>query len=38
MLAADDLIASSIGSGTRVCRARIARFKDPDGNILHLNA
>ena len=38
MLAADDLIASSIGSGTRVRRARISRFKDPDGNVLYLNA
>lgn len=38
MLAADDLIASAIGSGTRVRRARITRFKDPDGNVLRLNA
>src|SRR5579863_3750379 len=30
ILAAEDLIASAIGSGTRVRRARIAGFKDPD--------
>jgi GntR family transcriptional regulator/MocR family aminotransferase len=37
-LAADDLIESVTGSGTRVRRARvIGRFKDPDGNVLYLN-
>jgi GntR family transcriptional regulator/MocR family aminotransferase len=38
MLAADDLIESAIGSGTRVRRARMMpRLKDPDGNLLYLN-
>ena len=37
-LAADDLIESAIGSGTRVRRGRMfARFQDPDGNFLYLN-
>jgi GntR family transcriptional regulator / MocR family aminotransferase len=38
ILAAEDLIASVIGSGTRVRLARTARFKDPDGNVLYVNA
>ena len=37
ILAAEDLIASAIGSGTRVRPGRIARLKDPDGNLLYLN-
>jgi GntR family transcriptional regulator / MocR family aminotransferase len=38
MLAAQDLIESAIGSGTRVRRLRmIASFRDPDGNNLYLN-
>jgi GntR family transcriptional regulator/MocR family aminotransferase len=37
MLAADDLIASAIGSGTRVQMRMFARFEDPDGNRLYLN-
>ena len=37
-VAAEDLIESVIGSGTRVRRARmIVRFKDPDGNVLYVN-
>jgi DNA-binding GntR family transcriptional regulator len=39
ILAADELIESATGSGTRVRRAgMIARFKDPDGNFLYLNS
>jgi DNA-binding GntR family transcriptional regulator len=38
-LAADDLIESVTGSGTRVRGFRmIPRFKDPDGNVVYLNA
>jgi DNA-binding GntR family transcriptional regulator len=38
-LAADDLIESVTGSGTRVRGLRmIPRFKDPDGNVVYLNA
>jgi GntR family transcriptional regulator / MocR family aminotransferase len=38
VLAAEDLIESVIGSGTRVRGLRtMVRFKDPDGNVLYLN-
>lgn len=38
-LAAEDLIESVTGSGTRVGGLRmIPRFKDPDGNVVYLNA
>ena len=38
-LAADDLIESVTGSGTRVRGSRmIAGFKDPDGNVVYLNS
>src|ERR1700690_2549063 len=39
LLAAEDLIASAIGSGTVVLRTRAAaRFEDPDGYVLCLHS